>query len=95
MSWLINAYLAKHDGRWVRYHDEEERRTEYSTPFLYLVKIWAKDAIAQARRRAWTEQGEDYWATMNRIAYEIATSPEYPPCSELDDIWHKLAAVAA
>lgn len=95
-AWLLHAYLDKHDGRWVRYADESERRTEFSTPCLYLVQLWAGPAIEEAKRRAFTEcgRGEDYWAVMNRIAYEITQRPEYPKCEELEEVWRGLTNLA-
>lgn len=93
-SWLFRAYLVKHEGRWLRYKDESERRTPYSSPALYAVKLWAKDAIEIAKVRAWDRAealpGEDYYATMNRIAYDLTTAPDYPLCDELDNLWREL-----
>lgn len=95
-SWLLHAYLTKHDGRWLRYSDETERRTKYTTPTLYAVKLWAEPAIREAKVRAWNERGngEDYYEALGRIAHAITQRPEYPLCVELDEIWHRLAVAA-
>lgn len=90
-SWLLRAYLIKHEGRFIRYRSRAERQTDFTSPATPYIKAWAYDAIQLAKIKAWDTDDGGYWETMNRIAYDYLLEEDYPPCEILEGYWKFLA----
>ena len=83
-DWGVKAFLDKHDNKWIVYKGKTQ------SPALYLVRLWQRNALNEAKRLAWNDSG-NYYEALAKYGYEIATSDQYPLCDEYLYFWDILS----